>query len=263
MFEAVVLAGGEGNDPLALQQGVHNKAFISLQGRPLIGYILTALARSYSLQKIVVVGPKEGLTALQAHGYSFKPVFTGNGSMLDNIARGLREVDPKNLCLLSTGDIPLVSAAIIEAFLTLAAPGTADFYYPIIPVAHCRRRFPHTRRTSVRLKEGTFTGGNVALIRPSWFIANQNRLETFVASRKHPLKLLRILPFSFMIKFIFHCLSLKDLEEYLSRVLHLTARGVPCPHVELATDVDKQSDLETVSRELARLRGKAPGKTFY
>ena len=152
MFEAVVLAGGEGNDPLALQQGVHNKAFISLQGRPLIGYILTALARSYSLQKIVVVGPKEGLTALQAHGYSFKPVFTGNGSMLDNIARGLREVDPKNLCLLSTGDIPLVSAAIIEAF-NVGGSRHRRFYYPIIPVAHCRRRFPHTRRTSVRLKE--------------------------------------------------------------------------------------------------------------
>ena len=28
MFEAVVLAGGERNDPLALQEGVLNKAFI-------------------------------------------------------------------------------------------------------------------------------------------------------------------------------------------------------------------------------------------
>ncbi len=255
MFEAVVLAGGERNDPLALQEGVLNKAFIPVQGRPLVGYILSALACCPSIRKIIVVGPEEGLMELQARGYLFTAV-PEKGSMLDNIAAGLKAADPDSLCLLSTGDIPLVNAGMLEDFMTLCAPHTADFYYPIITGHSCQQRFPRTSRTCVRLREGAFTGGNLALIRPSWFNCNRNRLETFVAYRKHPLKLFRILPFWFIIKFIFHRLSVKDLEAYLSRVLQLTARAVPCPFAELATDVDKPSDLEVVNRELAGCREK-------
>ncbi len=249
MFEAVVLAGGERNDPLALQEGVRNKAFIPVQGRPLVGYILSALTRCPSIRKIIVIGPEEGLIELRAQGYLFTAV-PEVGSMLENVAAGLKAADPDSLCLLATGDIPLVNPEMLEKFMALCAPHTADFYYPIISAHSCRQRFPRTSRTCIHLREGTFTGGNLALIRPSWFNRSRNRLNTFIAYRKHPLKLFRILPFWFIIKFVFRRLSVKDLESYLSRILNLTARAVPCSFAELATDVDKPSDLEVVKGEL-------------
>jgi len=254
MFEAVILAGGEKSDPLALQEGALNKSFISVQGHPLVGYVLSALAACPSIGKIIVVGPEEGLVGLQGRGHKFTPV-AEKGSMLDNIEAGLKAADPDTLCLLSTGDIPLVNPEILENILALCAPYTADFYYPVISGKSCTQRFPHTKRTCVRLKEGTFTGGNLTLIRPSWFHDNRNRLNTFIAYRKHPLKLFKIFPPWFIIKFLFHRLAIKDLETHLSRVLDFTARAVPCSFVELATDVDKPSDLEAVNRELAGKSG--------
>ncbi len=250
MFEAVVLAGGGKSDPLALQEGVLNKSFISVRGRPLVGYILSALANSPSIKKIIVVGPEEGLVELAEQGYLFTAV-TGRESMLDNIDAGLKAAAPDGLCLLSTGDIPLVDSKMIEDILTLCGPYNADLYYPIVSGKRCSQRFPCTKRTCVRLKEGSFTGGNLALIRASWFHGSRDRLETFIASRKHPLKLLRIFPPWFIMKYLFHRLSLEDVENHLSRLLSFTARAVPCPFVELATDVDKPSDLEVVKRELA------------
>lgn len=249
MFEAVVLAGGGKNDPLALEKDVFNKAFISVKGRPLVGYILLALAGCPSIRRTIVVGPEKELIELQGQGYSFTAV-PEKGSMLDNAAAGLREVDPDNLCLLSTGDIPLVNADMLEDFIALCDPYEDDLYYPIITRQICEHRFPHTRRTCVRLKDGSFTGGNLAMIRPSWFNQSRDHLEIFITYRKHPLKLFRIMPFWFIIKFIFGRLSVADLEEYLSRMLHLRARAVLCPFAELATDVDKESDLEVVKKEL-------------
>ena len=42
------------------------------------------------------------------------------------------------------------------------------------------------KRTYVRLMDGYFTGGNMALLRPEWFARCRDRLDLFVAYRKKP-----------------------------------------------------------------------------
>lgn len=253
MFDAVVLAGGGKAEPLTEQEGVSNKAFIPLHGKPLLGYVLNSLETSPSIARSVVVGPEAELAKLKRAGYRFTLV-PEEGGMLDNIGAGLRAVDQERLCLIVSGDIPLLNAAAIEGFLALCAPFDCDFYYPILTRESCQARFPETRRTYVRLREGTFTGGNIALLRPSWFPAHRDRLDMFVAYRKKPLKLLRILPFTFIFKFIFQRLAVADLEANLSRLMELQARAVPCGFVEIGTDVDKISDLAVVKQALAAER---------
>lgn len=255
MFDAVIMAGGSGTDSLAQQEGVSNKAFIDLEGRPLLAYILESLIGAPSVRRVVVVGPPEDLAVLQDKGLSFTAIPEG-GSMLDSAAAGLAEADPDSLCILSTGDIPLLTPATVENFLETCRPWEADFYYPILTRESCENLFPETRRTYVRLHDGVFTGGNMALIRPSWFRDNRERLEIFIATRKKPLKLLRTLPPSILIKFILGRLTVPDLERTLSKTLHFRAKAVPCDLVELGTDVDKLSDLQVVRQELARRRSR-------
>jgi GTP:adenosylcobinamide-phosphate guanylyltransferase len=250
MFDAVVMAGGGKAEPLLEQEKVTNKAFIPLHGKPLLGYVLDGLSKAPSIDRIVVVGPERELSGLQQEGYSFEFVPEA-GSMLDNAGAALKEVDQERLCLVVSGDIPLMNEQVLEGFLALCAPFEHDFYYPILTRESCQSRFPDTRRTYVRLQEGTYTGGNIALIRPSWFALNRHRLEMFIAYRKKPLKLLRILPLSFTLKFLFKRLSVADLEANLSKLLQLRARAVPCGFVEIGTDVDKISDLEVVRRALS------------
>ena len=252
MFDAVVMAGGGKAEPLTEQEGVSNKAFILLQGKPILGYVLDSLAAAPSVDRVVVVGPEQELGLLQQEeGYRFTPVHEAGG-MLDNMAAGLKAVDQDRLCLIVTGDIPLLNEQVVEGFLKLCSPFKDDFYYPILTRESCRNRFPETRRTYVRLKEGTFTGGNAGLLRPSWFARNRHRLEMFIAYRKKPLKLLRILPLSFMFKFLFKQLSVAELEINLSQLLQLKARAVPCDFVEIGIDVDKISDLEVVRQALSQ-----------
>lgn len=249
MFDAVVLAGGGKGEPLTDREGVSNKAFIKIHGRPMLGYILNTLAESDLIEKIVVVGPDKELAELLEEGYRFTPV-SEEESMLANAAAGLKAVKQERLCLMLTADIPLIGREAIEGFLKLCAPFDGDFYYPILTRECCRKRFPQMKRTYVRLRDGSFTGGNIALLRPEWFARSYPRLDLFVAYRKKPLKLFRILPASFIFKFLLNILTVAELESYLSRMMQARAHAVPCDFVEIGTDVDKISDLELVRQAL-------------
>ena len=251
MFDAVVLAGGGKREPLTDQERVSNKAFINIYGRPMLGYILNALAESDLIEKIVVVGPEKELAELLEEGYRFTPV-SEEGSLLANAAAGLKAVNPERLCLMLTADIPLIDREAIEGFLELCAPFYGDFYYPILTRESCRKRFPQMKRTYVRLRDGCFTGGNIALLRPEWFIRAYLRLDLFVTYRKKPLKLFRIFPVSFIFKFLLNILTVAEVESYLSRMMQAKARAIPCDFVEIGTDVDKISDLEVVRQALKK-----------
>lgn len=249
VFDALVMAGGGKGESLAEQEGVANKAFIPINGKPLLAYILEGLSRAPSIKNIVVVGPVEDLSELQKAGYSFT-LIPEAGSMLDNAAAGLAAVEQTQHCLIVSGDIPLLDEVVVEAFLKLCEPFDADFYYPILSRESCEGRFPETKRTYVRLQEGTFTGGNIVLLKPAWFFNNRHRLEIFIASRKKPLKLLRMLPPLFIIKFFLRRLKVADLEQKMSELMLLKARAVPCDLVAIGTDVDKPSDLAVIRKAI-------------
>ncbi len=253
MFDAVVLAGGGKREPLTEQEKVDNKAFILINGQPLLSFVLKALQEAPSIQNIVVVGPDQDLLKLrnQENDYVIVPE---KGSMLNNIAAGLEEVDKNRLCLVITGDIPLINADVVEDFLILCEPYDHDLYYPILSKDNCDRHFPETKRTYVRLKKGQVTGGNLGLVNPHWFLENKARLELFISYRKKPVKMLRILPAALVLKYPFGMLSVNDLELFISRLLNLKAKAVHCNKVEIGMDVDKTSDLAVVKNFLANKR---------
>ena len=249
MIDAVVLAGGGKPEPLTEQEGVSNKAFIKLHNKPIIAYILDALHQASSIDRIIVVGPQNEFEELKQERGFFE-IVAERGSMLDNLAAGFELINTEKPCLVVTGDIPLINSVVIEHFLELCTPLEHDLYYPVLTREACLESFPETERTYVRLKEGHVTGGNIGLVRPSWFLDNKARLEMFISYRKKPLKLLRILPLSLGIKYLLKTLSIKDLEYHLSRLLFLKAKAVICDCVEIAVDIDKISDLEVAKKAI-------------
>ena len=250
MFDALVLAGSsKASDPLAEYAGVQNKAFIPVKGRPLITYILDTLAATPAVGNVIVVGPVRELKALQQKGYDFLIAAEGD-TILNNVASAIKLADQERLCLVITGDIPLLSKAALEEFLKLCAPYDGDLYYPVLSEETCLKNYPDAKRTYVVLKEGPVTGGNIGLIKPAWFMRKKDSLELFISYRKKPLKLLRILPLSLVLKYFLKKLSLADLEKSLSRLLEMKAHAVPCQCAEIGLDVDKISDLEQVRKLL-------------
>lgn len=245
MFSAVVLAGGGKKEALTEQEGVSNKAFIDLNGKPLLAYTLEALKGSPLIKDIVVVGPQKELESIQGGGFAFR-VAPERDSMLGNLASAFEIVKRDQLCLVATGDIPLVSAEVIDYFLDICRPFEKDFYYPILNKTDFMQSYPQTERTYVRLKEGFITGGNIALLNPNWFLQNKDRLELFISYRKQPLKLMRLMPLSFILKYLLKTLSVDDLVRHLSSLMQLKAAAVSCEKVEIGIDVDKTSDLQLV-----------------
>lgn len=249
MFNAVLLAGTGKPEPLTEQEGVANKSFIKIKDKALITYVMQALLSSSFVDKIAIVGPQAELTELFG-GLSQVEIVPETDSLLDNFAKGLAEFKDNSLCLLVTGDIPLVTAEAIDNFIKLCEPHDQDLYYPVLTRQTCLKNFPGTERTYVRLKDGHITGGNIALINPYWFLENKPRLEMFISYRKKPLKLLRLFPAIFIFKYLIKTLTVSDIERVLSKILRLKARAVFCEAAEIGVDVDKISDLELVRKTL-------------
>ena len=115
------------------------------------------------------------------------------------------------------------------------------------------------QRTYVRLREGTFTGGNLALVAPEALRRGRTVIQQAFLMRKKPIKLARLLGFRFILKFVFNRLGLHEIEERAATVLGCTGRAVISPYPEVGIDVDKPSDLELVERVLAGKNRAASG----
>jgi len=209
--------------------------------------VLDALANVPEINRIVVTAPLGAFDGDWQGKVTFLPAAD---SMLENIRRGIAALNTKGKILIVTSDIPLISPAAISDFIQRCKEREADIYYPII----CRdvndRQFPGVKRTYVRLREGVFTGGNMALVSPDIIEKCSEIIERAIAMRKNPLQLSRLLGFKFIIKFLLNQLSLREIEARVQDVLHCRGVGVISPYPQVGIDVDKPSDLELVRQVL-------------
>lgn len=249
MYDAIILAGGEKRKQLLGMSPQPYEALIEIAGQPMVTFVANALAASGSVKRIYVLGPES-----QLQQCPFPPqttVLAGGRTIMETIQIGMDVLGHNEKTLVATADIPLLTAEAVNDFLTQCAGSDADFYYPIVPKELNAQRYPSTRRTYVRLKEGTFTGGNIFLVNPdivSRSLAVANRI---IENRKNPLTLCRILGWRFVFKFIAGSLCLNEVEQRVSELLKLRGAVVHSRFPELGIDVDKPSDLELVRSTIA------------
>lgn len=248
MFDVVVLAGTGKASELTRCQQVDNKAFIRIEGRPLLAFVLEALRAAPEVGRIAMVGPQEGLAYLTGEYEAIAVQETG--SIPGNILAGYRALLPSKQFLLATADIPLLTAAAVSDFLESAKPYLYDFYYPIVTREDSERRFPGVVRTYARLREGAFTGGNIFLLNPDKVEVAMPRLHRFIAWRKSPLRLAGILGPLFILKFLSKRLTIEEVERRLQDLFGLSGKAIISRYPEIGTDVDKPSDLELVRKAL-------------
>ncbi len=247
MFNAVILAGSSAKGDLEKQEQVENKAFIYVNSLTMIETILVTLEKVEHIDNIAVVGPPDDLNEIKNKGYIFE-IVEQQESYLENIVAGLEKLDLDKPCIVVSADIPLITQESVEDFLARCAPYDQDFYYPIISKEDCEKKFPEVKRTYVRLKEGTFTGGNIMMIKPSWILNKIEDIQMYLSYRKRPWKIIRTLPYLLIVKFLIRRLTIEDLERYVSQLMNMNARAIASSYVEIAVDVDKIEDLALVKK---------------
>lgn len=254
--DAVLLAGAPNDGPFA-DEPVPLEALIDLGGRPMAAWVLDALKESGRVRRVAVTGPEEPLSVLAAGdgkaagmenaSLGMELVFCGDGGgLLANIQRGFDCLATSRPVLIVTSDIPLLSAEAVRAFLDACEKQEGDVFYPFIPREASEEAFPGVRRTYVKVAEGQFTGGNIALLGPAVLQRHRDVIQRAVDMRKNPIGLARLFGIGLLVKLLFGRLSVADVEARFHRGFGVKGVGVRCPHPEVGFDVDKPDDLQFV-----------------
>lgn len=248
LVDGVVLAGGRQGKGKKL--GGEMEALLPIGGRPMVAWVLKALKDSGCLKDLVLVGPKELAELAEAERALLVPA---GPTAVESALNGARVLTGAEWILLATADIPLLTPEAVRDFLDRCQKVEADLYYPIVTRESSEAAYPGVKRTYVRLKEGTFTGGNMALIRGSALPVCAVRGQKLVALRKSPLALGRQVGIAFVIKFLLNRLTLAEVERRFSELLGVRGVGIITPYAEIGVDVDKPSDLELARKVLSRV----------
>jgi GTP:adenosylcobinamide-phosphate guanylyltransferase len=245
---AIVLAGGKTYGSLAAATGETWRALIRIAGRPIVQFLLDALRQAQSIGKVVLVGPDELDDAIP-HSLRDARV-PGGAGLAESLFSGLQYLDCSGPVLAVTADVPCITAAAIEDFVQASAACAADLCYSIIPRDVCDARFPGVHRTYVRVKEGSFTGGNATMLRAEAMMEKEDLIRQLYQARKSPLRLASLLGPRFVVGLLLGRAAIADIERRASQILGASARAVVSRYAELGFDVDKLDDLVTARKAL-------------
>ncbi|MCR4436498.1 MAG: nucleotidyltransferase family protein [Clostridiales bacterium] len=248
-MDAIILAGMEPRRNSGISG---NKALLPINGKMMVEYVIDAVRGVDEIEKIVVIGPEDKLKELVK--YKIDAVIPPKGSIMDNLMSGVRYVGYTNYILVCASDIPMVSSEAIAHFIGSAKSLKADLCYPVIEKTLSEKKYPEMARTYVKIKDGTFTGGNLFYINPEVLERCAGLADRLASFRKNPLKLARELSFYFMVQLFLGTLTIERVEKKVSTLLNINARAVISPYPEIGNDVDKTSDLLAVT---AHLKGRA------
>lgn len=187
-MNAILLAGDKGSGAHAFSM---NKALLPLEGHPLFLYVLEALDQVRGIERIYIVGPQKKIMqaiekALPMMFFSKKiEVLEQKESLLQNILYayhkslpGYREgIDPGALshsdqpALFLPADIPLVTAAEIEAFLSASDLNRYDYCMGVSPEGALTRFYPSDGKPGIKmpylyLKNQVYRINNLHIVRP-------------------------------------------------------------------------------------------------
>jgi len=249
VVDAIVLAGGglERGRFQRLDPSIERKAQVPLLGRPMVEWAVRGLRSSPRVERVVVVGhPSLDTPALRELRATLVPEA---GDIAPNLRLGLDALPGAARILTLSGDLPLVTRAAVDDLLEHAPE--ADAVFPYVERVDIQRDFPDRQWIFAATPDGHLTGSSAFLFRPEAVRAGWRWVEEFLNARRHsPLRLAARFGLGFAVKLALRRLRVRDVEEKLSELLHLSARGYRTRFSELAMDVDKYSDIAFVERLL-------------
>lgn len=256
IWQALVLAGsrrGEG-DPVARCRGVRHKSLATVGGVPMLARVVGTLADAPEIGPILVslddpalISGLAPLEALQASG-RLRLLASGT-SLSRSVEAGFTLAGPP--MLVTTADHALLDRAMLAAFLAGAEAMAADVAVGLASAATITARYPETRRTYLRFRDGAYSGANLFALRTPAALAAIAFWERLERERKRPWRLALTLGPDLLLAYLLRLATLEGAMARVSARLGIEVRAVDIPIAEAAIDVDKPEDLELVERILA------------
>ena len=262
-WTAIVLAGERPDgDPLAKGLGVPAKALIEIEGRTMLSRVVRALLDSDRVARVVILAQDTGLISSgEPSDLLSDPrvalMASGNG-----IASSLRSIlgtpDAPWPVLVTTADNALLTGRRVQSFLSCA--GGCDIGVGVSERSVVESRFPGTRRTWLKFRDGHYSGANLFAFNSDQCLPAIDHWREVEQDRKKGIKLIASFGPSLLLTFLLRRVGFEKGLGMASRKMGLVAKPVVLD-AEAPIDVDKPEDLELVRQILAqRLHDERPAK---
>jgi len=251
-LSAIVLAGQrDGEDELTRHTGTACKAFIEIDGKPMLLRVLEALESSACIDRILLSGPDENKLAgqnqirqaIQTDNVLWSPPL---GSPSTSTYAALSSLPPAEKVLLTTADHPLLSAAIVDEFCTRSIDLDADIVVGLAEYSRVHVAYPEMRKTVLRFRGSGLCGCNLFAFLTTEGREAANFWRSLESERKKPLRVIQSLGWWTVLKYFLGRLPLETALDSLSRQLGLRVGAVILPFADAAIDVDSVSDYQIV-----------------
>jgi GTP:adenosylcobinamide-phosphate guanylyltransferase len=247
---AVALAGGK-LEPDFRRAGYHviNKAYLHVGGVTMLERVLRALRGAQTVGRIRCVTQPDAFADAFGSGSAFcDDVVAPGGDLIDSLLAGFAGLAPEQMVLVAATDLPLVTPGALDAFGRRAAAVPCDLGYGCVRREPHMAAYPEVRHTWVRLRDGTFCGAGVSVVRAGAAERVASILRAFAAARKSPLRLAALFSPSLALRVAAGWVGISELERRAAELTGLRCRGIPCDEPELAVNVDRLEDLRQVER---------------
>lgn len=245
-MDAVILAGGRCTEDVKQATNCEFRAELPIAGRPMAAIVAESILASKKSDRVVMVGYKLPETEYADAGANF----------VSSLKNGLDMVKTEQF-LLCASDLPFLKPNSLDEFMANCLPNAA-INYPIIPIGICESQFPGMKRTKLRLREGTFTGGNVAVCNTELMRKSFPVIEKAYDNRKKPLKLASQVGFTTLLRVSLgqmwaYTLPLHVLERRVARFLGAEVKAVATSNAEIGADIDSLTQYRQAVKMLESL----------
>ena len=248
----VALAGGSLEaDFRRAGYDVPNKAYLPVGGELMLSRVLRALRGAHSVGEIRCVTQQAAAVRFPEIGRLCDCVVEPGDDLIGSVATGFAGFPEDARVLVVATDLPLLTAEAVDRFAGLVDQTPCDLGYGFVERSAHDRRYSSMRHTWVRLREGTFCGGGVSVVRAKSVTRVDAVLRDFTSARKSPVKMASLFSPLLVVNVLLGRLTIAELEHRADQLTGLHCRGILCPDPELAVNVDRLEDLRAVEAFMA------------
>jgi GTP:adenosylcobinamide-phosphate guanylyltransferase len=243
-WRVVILAAGRGpDDPMAKAFGVTHKCTIEIAGKPMLQWVLEALRGTrISAPYVIVIDNAEAAKTSTSNASDIKILPAANTAPASALA-AIREINQYPV-LITTGDHPLLTAAMINQMIASTEQSLADVLVGLATRETIQAAYPETRRTYFNLGDVKVSGCNLFVVKTGAGLKLLQRWQHLEQNRKKPWKLVAAFGLKPILLYVTGLMTAKRAFAFVSENLGIKVEPIYLPFAEAAIDVDKPSDHE-------------------
>jgi GTP:adenosylcobinamide-phosphate guanylyltransferase len=252
-WRVVILAAGRGgDDPMAKAFGVAHKCTIAIAGKPMLQWVLEALRGTrIASPYVIVIDNAEAASIASSDATDIKILAAANSAPASALA-AIREINQYPV-LITTGDHPLLTPAMIDAMVKASELSNADVLVGLATRATIHAAYPETKRTYFNLGDVKVSGCNLFVVKTEAGLKLLQRWQHLEQNRKKPWKLVAAFGIKPILLYAAGLMTAKRAFDFVSQSLGIEVEPVYLPYAEAAIDVDKPSD-HVLAEMILRMR---------